>query len=80
MYELWAKKRIIDGKGKPYEFITNFEDINEKYYMTDQLDREIYKECMVIENNRLIFYREFQKPLTRKLEKRIDNESNRFIK
>lgn len=77
MYELWAKKRNIDGKGKPYEFITNFEDINEKYYMTDQLDRSIYEECMVVENNRLIFYREFQKPLTRKLEKRIDNEEIR---
>lgn len=74
MYELWAKKRLKDGRGNPYEFITDFEDINEKYYMTDQLDREIYEECMVIENNRLVFYREFQKPLTRKLKKRIDNE------
>jgi len=69
MYELWAKKRLKDGRGHPYEFITSFYDINEKYYITDQLDREIYEECMVIENNRLIFYREFQKPLTRKLEK-----------
>lgn len=77
MYELWAKKRLKDGRGYPYEYITDFEDINEKYYMTDQLDREIYEECMVIENNRLIFYREFQKPLTRKLEKRIGNEKIR---
>lgn len=77
MYELWAKKRLKDGIGKPYEFITRFNNIEEKYYMTDQLDREIYEECMVIENNRLIFYREFQKPLTRKLEKRIDNEKVR---
>ena len=77
MYELWAKKRVKDGKGNSYEFITSFYDINEKYYMTDQLDREIYEECMVIQNNRLIFYREFQKPLTRKLEKRIDNEKVR---
>lgn len=77
MYELWAKKRLKDGRGNPYEFITSFYDIKEKYYMTDQLDREIYEECMVIENNRLIFYREFQKPLTRKLEKRIDNEEIR---
>lgn len=77
MYELWAKKRLKDGRGKPYEFITRFNNIKEKYYITDQLDREIYEECMVIENNRLIFYREFQKPLTRKLEKRIDNEEIR---
>lgn len=77
MYELWAKKRLKEGRGYPYEFITSFYDINEKYYMTDQLDRSIYEECMVIENNRLIFYREFQKPLTRKLEKRIDNEKVR---
>ena len=77
MYELWAKKRKKEDRGYPYEFITSFYDINEKYYMTDQLDRSIYEECMVIENNRLIFYREFQKPLTRKLEKRIDNEEIR---
>lgn len=69
MYELWAKKRRINGKGNPYEYITSFYNIEEKYYMTDQLDREIYEECMVIENNRLIFYREFDKPLTRKRKK-----------
>ncbi len=77
MYELWAKKRGNKGKGNPYEFITTFNNIKEQYYMTDQLDREVYKECMVIENNRLVFYREFDKPLTRKLEKRIDNEKIR---
>lgn len=77
MYELWAKKRLKDGKGNPYEFITTFNNIKEQYYITDQLDREVYKECMVIENNRLVFYREFDKPLTRKLEKRIDNEEIR---
>jgi hypothetical protein len=70
MFELWAKKRPVNGYGMPYEYITSFYDIREKYYMTDTLDREIYEECMVIENHRLIFYREFQKPLVRKLEKR----------
>lgn len=68
MYELWAKKRIKDGRGYPYEYITSFYDINEKNYMTDQLDRSIYEECMVIKNNRLIFYREFDKPLIKKMD------------
>jgi len=67
MFELWAKRRTENGVGHPFEFITSFYDINEKYYITDQLDREIYEECMVVKDNRLIFYREFQKPLTKKL-------------
>lgn len=27
MYELWAKRRPINGRGYPYEWITNFEII-----------------------------------------------------
>lgn len=60
MYELWAKKRSINGYGQPYEWICNFYDEQEKYYMTDTLDRNIYEECMVVKNNRLIFYKEFE--------------------
>ena len=67
MYELWAKKRPIEGRGSPYEFITSFEREEQKYYLTDQLDRSIYMECMVVKNNRLIFYREFELPYTLKL-------------
>lgn len=68
MFELWAKKRPIDGYGQKYEWIRNFASESEKYYMCDTLDKNIYEECMVIENNRLIFYKEFPiyKPVVKK--------------
>lgn len=66
MYELWAKKRPIDGRGYPYEFITWFYNEQQKYCLTDRLDRNIYMECMVVKDNRCIFYREFEKPLVLK--------------
>lgn len=67
MYELWARKRPIEGKGSPYEFITRFEREEQKYYLTDQLDRNIYQECMVVKDNQCIFYREFDLPYVLKL-------------
>ena len=68
MYELWAKKRPIEGRGYPYEFITWFYNEDMKYCLTDKLDRNIYMECMVVKDNRCIFYREFEKPLIFKKE------------
>lgn len=70
MFELWAKKRPIEGRGSPYEWITNFDREEQKFYMTDQLDREIYQECMVIRDHRLIFYREFDMPLKTRTRKK----------
>ena len=67
MYELWAKKRPIEGRGSPYEFITSFEREEQKYYITDQLDRSIYMECMVISGEQCVFYRELEKPYVYKL-------------
>lgn len=67
MYELWAKKRPIEGNGSPYEFITKFEREEQKYYITDQLDRNVYMECMVVKDNQCIFYREFDLPYVYKL-------------
>ena len=70
MYELWAKKRPVDGRGSPYEWITNFYREEQKFYMTDQLDREIYQECMVVKNQRLIMYREFDIPVRTRTRRR----------
>lgn len=72
MYELWAKKRPVQGKGSPYEFITSFYNLDRRFYLTDQLDRSIYQECMVVRDNICVFYREFEKPLV--LKKEIKNE------
>ena len=70
MFELWARKRAINGRGFPFEWIRNFDNEENKFYMSDTLDREVYSECMVIEEftGILVFYREFDMPrkLTRK--------------
>ena len=66
MYELWAKKRPVEGKGFPFEYITSFSNIDQRFYITDQLDREIYQECLVVRNNVCVFYREFEKPMVLK--------------
>ena len=58
--ELWAKRRPINGKGFAYEWICNFDREEQMYYMIDQLDRNIYQECMVVKNNVLILYKEFE--------------------
>lgn len=60
MFELWAKKRPINGYGQKYEFICNFCNEEEKYYWCDTVDKEIYEEAIIINNNRLIFYEEFE--------------------
>lgn len=62
MYSLWARKRPVNGRGFPYEWLLDFEREDNKYYVTDLLDREIYQECMVLEGERLILYREFDIP------------------
>ena len=67
MYELWAKRRPIEGKGYPYEYITSFSNIDQRFYITDQLDRNVYMECMVVKDNRCVFYREFEEPYVYKL-------------
>ena len=68
MFELWAKKRPINGYGQKYEWVCNFENEEDKYYMCNTLDRNVYKECMVMKNHELILYREFEiyKPMVKK--------------
>lgn len=60
MYELWAKKRAVNGKGFPYEFILSFENKDFQYSAIDKLDPSIYKEAIIIdENHSCMLYREF---------------------
>ena len=60
MFELWARKRPVNGKGFQYEHITNFDNIDQRFYMTDQLDRNVYAECMVVYKDRCLMYVEFE--------------------
>ena len=62
MYELWAKKRPVEGRGFPYEYIFKFINEEYKYTAIDKLDRSIYEEAMIIRDNACILYVEFEKP------------------
>lgn len=73
MYSLWAKRRPIEGRGYPYEYITSFSNIDQRFYITDQLDRNVYMECMVISGEQCVFYREFEKPYVYKLRRKNEN-------
>lgn len=66
MFELWARKRPVDGVGYPYEFIFNFNDESYKYTALDMLDRDIYQEAMVVRGNDCIMYVELEKPYTKR--------------
>ena len=64
--QLWARKRKIEGRGQPYEFIFNFEDEKYSYTAIDTLDKNIYQECMIIDNNECVMYVELEKPYVKK--------------
>ena len=65
--QLWARKRPIEGRGQPYEFIFEFNDPKYSYTAIDTLDKNIYQECMVVGNeNQCVMYVEFGKPLVKK--------------
>ena len=66
MFELWARRRIIDGVGSPYEFIFSFNDESYKYTALDMLDRDIYQEAMIVRGNDCIMYVELEKPYTKR--------------
>ena len=66
MFELWARKRSIEEKGFPYEFILSFEKEEYKYTVIDYLDREIYQEAMITKDDACIMYVEFNNAMTKK--------------
>lgn len=64
--QLWARKRPIEGRGQPYEFIFNFEDERYSYTAIGTLDKNVYQECMILNNNECIMYVELEKPYVKK--------------
>ena len=58
MYNLYARKRE-----KPeFEYITTFENKEQKYSEVDSLDESIYQEAIVVSENGCELYVEFNKP------------------
>ena len=62
MYSLWARKRLMNGKGFPYEFIFDFEDESFKYTALGKIDKSVYQEAMIVKDNKCIMYVELEKP------------------
>lgn len=59
-YELWGRKR----ETKRYEFIEAFQDEQQKFYMIDKIDPEIYYEAMIVRTEwqqmpSLVMYKEY---------------------
>lgn len=75
MFELWARKRPVNGVGSPYEFIFNFDNESYKYTALDTLDESIYQEAMITSGNDCIMYVELEKPNV----KRKTRDEGKFI-
>ena len=67
MFELYARKRAVNGVGSPYEHIFNFDNEDYCYTALDTLDRNIYQEAMITKDNACIMFVEFQKPMPKKM-------------
>ena len=71
MFELWARKRPINGYGNSFEFICPFDDYNYRFTAIDSLDRDVYQEAMIINEQQMcVMYVEFDKELKRKRERK----------
>ena len=68
MFELWAKRRPVEGKGFPYEFIFSFDDESYKNIAMDTLDTSVYQEALVVRvpEYSCVTYGEFEKPMVLK--------------
>ena len=67
MFELWARRRKVNGIGSSYEFIFDFDNESYKYNALDTLDKSIYQEAMITSGNDCIMYVELEKPMTKKI-------------
>lgn len=70
MYQLWGKKRDEAN----FQFITEFDDVNQKYSLVDSLDESIYSEAIVISAEGCQLYVEFEKPFTMKMRRNKDGK------
>lgn len=55
MYKLYAKERNKQN----YDYIKSFEEENKIYYEVDNLDTNKYKEAIILQNDKYVYYKEF---------------------
>ena len=72
MYNLYARQR-----DKPnYEYINTFENKEQEYSMIDSIDRDIYKEAIIVSEQGCELYMQFDKPFVKKLVRRNNDKTN----
>lgn len=54
MFEVWGRNK----RTMRYEYLWSFDDERQKYFMIDQVDKSIYYEVMILENQELKMYYE----------------------
>ena len=71
MYQLLARKRPVNGYATPSELICVFDDFNYRFTAIDLLDRDVYKEAMIVNEQQMcLMYVEFEEVLKRKRERK----------
>lgn len=70
-YQVLGHKRRLQNIDKPYEVICEFDNLEQLYYMMDNVNKNIYNEVIVIDTytNKLIASRELEREYTKKRRK-----------
>lgn len=67
-YQVLGHKRRLQNTDKPYEVVCEFDNLEQLYYMMDNVNKNIYNEVIVIDTytNKLIASRELERIITKK--------------
>ena len=71
-YQVLGHKRRLQNTDKPYDVICEFDNLEQLYYMMDNVNKNIYNEVIVIDTytNELIASRDLERHSVRNLHKR----------
>lgn len=70
-YQVLGHKRRLQKGDKPYEVISEFDNLEQLYYMMDKVNANKYDEILVIDThtNELVASRELEDTIVRRLKK-----------
>ena len=71
-YQVLGHKRRLQNTDKPYDIICEFDNLEQLYYMMDNVNKNIYNEVIVIDTytNKLIASRELERHSVKNLRKK----------
>ena len=70
-YQVLGHKRRLQNTDKPYDVICEFDNLEQLYFMMDNVNKNIYNEVIVIDTytNKLIASRELEREYIKKRRK-----------